>query len=165
VSLLTTIAIAQGFATVLWLATAQGTFEVEYYLYLIQDWRWLLIFGVYACVGSNFVEHLVMIGRRRSWADLFHLPVGIWYGWSVLPAYVQGNVKGLLGAPAAWFRTPKYRRQDTSVFSRLPTMTRTVNLTIFLAVVSFYFYEGWQFGWRDPFALLLVPAFLLAVTE
>jgi cellulose synthase/poly-beta-1,6-N-acetylglucosamine synthase-like glycosyltransferase len=68
-SLLTAIAIAQGVVTVLWLTLGVGSYPVEYYLYVVTEWRLPLVAAIYACVFSNFVEPLVMIlakKRRRS---------------------------------------------------------------------------------------------------
>jgi cellulose synthase/poly-beta-1,6-N-acetylglucosamine synthase-like glycosyltransferase len=164
--LLTTIAIAQGMGVVAWLALGAGTFGVESYLYLVGTWRVPLLWIVYACILSNLFEPLVMILiKKRRPGELLHVPMGVWYAWSVLPAYVQGTVKGLLGARIDWFRTPKFIRGQLGVLSRLPPMARAVNGAACLMLLTMYFVEGWAFGWRDPFALLLVPAFLLATIE
>jgi hypothetical protein len=32
-------------------------------------------------------------------------------------------------------------------------------------LIALYFTEGWSFAWKDYFALLWVPAFLLAVAK
>jgi hypothetical protein len=40
-----------------------------------------------------------------------------------------------------------------------------MNAGVFVVLLTSCFLEGWAFGWRDPFALLLIPAFALAVLE
>lgn len=165
-SLLTTAAIVQGMGVVLWLALRSGSYATEYYLYLVGQWHTPLAWLVYGCILSNLLEPIVMIlVKRRRPLDLLHLPMGVWYAWSVLPAYVQGSVKGLLGARTEWFRTPKFVRGQLGPLSRLPIGARAVNGAVCLLLLAMYFVEGWFFGWRDPFALLLVPAFLLATIE
>ena len=165
-SLLTMLAIVQWMGVVAWLALGSGSYATEYYLYLVGQWRTPLAWAVYGCVLSNLLEPLVMIlVKKRRPRDILHLPMGVWYAWSVLPAYVQGSVKGLLGSRTEWFRTPKFVRGQLGPLSRLPLTARAVNGTVCLLLLTMYFVEGWVFGWRDPFALLLVPAFLLATLE
>jgi cellulose synthase/poly-beta-1,6-N-acetylglucosamine synthase-like glycosyltransferase len=165
-SLLTAAAILQGIATVIWLVAAAGSYSVEYYLYLVQSWRLPLVLSIYGCILSNFVEPLVMIlVKKRRLADLVHLPMAVWYAWSVLLSYVQGNVKGLLGIPIYWFRTPKFLRGRPAIFSKPTPSVRLANAALCLALLLFYLFEGYAFGWRDPFALLLIPAFFLAASK
>jgi cellulose synthase/poly-beta-1,6-N-acetylglucosamine synthase-like glycosyltransferase len=162
-SVLTASAVLQGFGVVLWLALDAGSYAVEYYLYLVGQWRTPLVWIVYACIFSNLLEPVIMIlVKRRRPRDLLHLPMAVWYAWSVLPAHVWGTLKGLLHARTGWFRTPKYVRGELGRLSQLPFVARVVNGTICALLLAMYFVEGWAFGWRDPFALLLVPAFLLA---
>ena len=163
---LSTAAIAMGMGTVAWLAVASGRYDVEYYLYLMEHARTPVLAVVYACILSTVVEPLVMIvAKKRRPAELLHLPMGIWYAWSVLPTYVVGTLKGLAGVKIAWFRTPKFIRGRLEPLSRLSLTTRAVNVGLCLAMIGFYAVEGWAFGWRDPFALLLLPAFLLAASR
>ena len=39
---------------------------------------------------------------------------------------------------------------------------RLLNLAVLAVLVALYFAEGWSFGWKDYFALLWLPAFVLA---
>jgi hypothetical protein len=162
-NLLTAVAIVQGAATVLWLALGAGGFSVEYYLYLVSKWRIPLILTVYGCALSNFVEPVTMILiKKRAPRELVHLPMGVWYAWSVLLTYSKGTIRGLLGIRTDWFVTPKFLRGQAFLRSHLPATTRVLNFAACLGLLLLYFLEGWAFGWRDPFALLLVPAFLMA---
>jgi cellulose synthase/poly-beta-1,6-N-acetylglucosamine synthase-like glycosyltransferase len=162
-SLLTTAAIGQGMAVVVWLHVLSGSYAVEYYLALVGRWRAPLLLAVYVCLLSNVIEPLVMIlVKKRQPGELLHLPMGVWFAWSVIPAYVVGNVKALAGVRTTFFRTPKFLRGRIGVLSRVGWSTRAAHGTICLALLAFYAFEGWAFGWRDPFALLLVPAFVLA---
>lgn len=165
-TVLTTIAILQGIATVWWLNLAAGSFEVDYYLYLLSRGGWPLIAFVYLCIASNLVEPLVMIVvKKKQWSDLAHLPMAIWYAWSVLLSLAWGSVKGLAGINLDWFRTPKYLRQKVGKSHGPPLVTRLANILFFLSLLSFYWLEGWSFGWHDPFAILLIPAFFLGAIE
>jgi hypothetical protein len=40
-----------------------------------------------------------------------------------------------------------------------------MNAGICILLLLSYSLEGWTFGWRDPFAVLLIPAFVLAVRD
>jgi hypothetical protein len=85
-TLLTGLAILLGTTTVLWLIMAWNTYAVEYYLYLLGICKLPYIFLLYWCILSNFVEPLVMIVvKKRSCRDLLHLPMMVWYAWSVIP--------------------------------------------------------------------------------
>ena len=107
---------------------------------------------------------MILVKKRRP-GDLLHLPGGIWYAWSVLLALVCGTLRGLWGVKMGWFRTPKYLRQEVGATPGLPSSARLVNIFVCLVVLCFYCLEGWAFGWRDPFAFLLVPAFVLAALK
>jgi hypothetical protein len=78
---------------------------------------------------------------------------------------VLGSIKGCLRISVEWFRTPKFIRGQLGILSRLPLSARVFNGAVCLVLLAMYFVEGWVFGWRDPFALLLVPAFVLATLE
>ncbi|MCD4754380.1 MAG: glycosyltransferase [Deltaproteobacteria bacterium] len=162
-TLLTGSAILLGMTTVLFLALAWGTYSAEYYLYVMETLKTPFIILLYFCILSNFVEPLIMIlVKKRRYRELFHLPMMVWYAWSVLIAYIIGNIKGLFGFKLGWFRTPKLLRSDVGHLPRLPAFMRTLNLCTCLALVCLYFSQGWFFGWFDEFALLWIPAFLLA---
>jgi cellulose synthase/poly-beta-1,6-N-acetylglucosamine synthase-like glycosyltransferase len=165
-SVLTTCALAVGIATVLWLNLGWNTYQVEFYLYLAESVRIPFMILIYGCVLSNFVEPLVTIlVKKRDWLDLLHLPMAVWYAWSLLHTYVLGNVKGLLGRHVDWFRTPKVPRLQVKKFSPSPAPIRLVNLLTLIVLISLYFTEGWSFAWKDYFALLWVPAFMLAAVR
>ena len=162
-TLLTGSAILLGMITVLWLSLFWNTYSVEYYLYILGIIKVPFVGIVYWCILSNFIEPLIMILlKKRSYRDLLHLPMMVWYAWSVLPTYIIGNIKGLLGQNLDWFRTPKFPRSKAIHFDSAPVSIRILNLSVCIALLAFYFSEGWNFGWFDEFALLLIPAFLLA---
>jgi hypothetical protein len=140
---------------------------VEYYLFALGIIKTPFICLVYFCILSNFVEPLITIlFKKRTYRNLFHLPMMIWYAWSVLPTYVIGNIKGIFGYELVWFRTPKFNRSDnTEISLRLPAGIHKINLFASILLFCFYFAEGWFFGWFDEFALLLLPAFLLVSTK
>jgi cellulose synthase/poly-beta-1,6-N-acetylglucosamine synthase-like glycosyltransferase len=163
-TLLTAFAIIVGMFTVAWLSLAWNTYAVEYYLFLLGIIKIPFVALLYFCLFSNLIEPLVMIVvKKRSYRDLAHLPMTIWYAWSVIYTYSIGNLKGLMGIRLNWFRTPKYLREHTvHTAQTTPLSVRFVNLLICIIVSSIYFSEGWIFGWFDEFALLLIPAFLLA---
>jgi hypothetical protein len=162
-TLLTGSAILLGILTVLWIALFWNTYSVEYYLYILGMIKVPFVLVVYGCVLSNFVEPLVMIlVKKRSYRELLHLPMMVWYAWSVLPTYVIGNIKGLYGFELDWFRTPKFIRNTTKSFKGTPPSIRIINLCACIGLLCFYFGEGWLFGWFDEFVVLLIPAFILA---
>jgi cellulose synthase/poly-beta-1,6-N-acetylglucosamine synthase-like glycosyltransferase len=165
-SLLTAFSIMEGVATVFWLTFRAGTYPVEYYLSILERYQTALFATVYACVLSNLLGPIVMIVlKRRKWVELIHLPIGQWYAYSVLLTYVGGSIKGLLRLRANWFLTPKFIRGESGVWRRRPMRMRVINGGVLLLLVVSYSLEGWMFGWRDVFALLLIPAFALAVRE
>jgi hypothetical protein len=143
-----------------------GSYSTEHYLYLVERWHVPLVMLMYWCVLSTLVEPVVMILVKKGHrSDLFHLPMGVWYVWSVLPAYVQGSLKGFFGIKTGWFCTPKFNRGELGALSRLSSGVRLANAVFCAFVLGIYFLEGWTFGWHDPFALLLVPACVLATVE
>jgi len=165
-SLLTAFSIVQGVATVLWLTLEAGTYPVEYYLSIVQKWQLPLFVTIYACVLSNLFGPVIMVlAKKRQPLDLLHVPMGQWYAYSVLLTYVVGSVKGLLGIKAGWFLTPKFIRGQLGVRPNRQRKMRLMNAGICVVLLLSYSLEGWAFGWRDPFALLLIPAFVLAVRE
>lgn len=162
-TLLTGSAILLGMMTILWLTLAWNTYAVEYYLYMLGLAKIPYVILLYWCILSNFVEPLVMIlVKKRSYRDLLHVPMMVWYAWSVLLTYGIGNIKGLFGLQMGWFRTPKFIRGRVGHLPRVPASVRALNLCTCVTLLYFYFSEGWVFGWFDTFALLLIPAFLLA---
>ena len=162
-TLMTGIAILLGMTTVWWIAFAWNSYSVECYLLLVGTFRVPLVVLLYLCILSNFVEPLIMIFfKKRNYRDLFYLPMMVWYAWSVLPTYVIGNFKGLFGVKLDWFRTPKYVRGSVGHLPRIPLSIRALNLCVCIFLLCFYFSQGWFFGWLDEFALILIPAFLLA---
>lgn len=161
-TLLTGLMILLGMITVLWLIFAWNSYAVEFYLYTIGLLKIPFIVLIYWCILSNFVEPLAMILiKKRKWQDLLHLPMMVWYAWSVLPTYFIGNIKGLFGSKLDWFRTPKFKRNRVGKLSSVPLPMRALNSCICATLLFFYFCEGWNFGWFDEFALLLIPAFIL----
>ncbi len=162
-TLLTGTAILTGIATVIWLILDWNSYAVEYYLYVMGRVKGPFLFLLYWCILSNFIEPLIMvIAKKRSYRDLVHLPMMVWYAWSVIPTYVIGNIKGLTGARLDWFRTPKFSRDSTESLPSMPRSVRLLNLLACTAALGIYFSEGWVFGWFDEFSLLIIPAFLLA---
>ncbi len=165
-SILTAWALLVGVVTVLWLALAWNTYQVEFYLYVAEKVRIPFTILIYGCVLSNFVEPLVVIlVKKRDLLDLLHFPMAVWYAWSALHTYVLGNTKGFLGRHLDWFRTPKYARRQAEKGSHVPASIRLANLFTLIMLVALYFTEGWAFGWKDYFALLWVPAFTLALAR
>jgi len=165
-SLLATLATVQGVATVLWLTLQAGTYQVEYYLSIVEKWQIPLFVTIYACVLSNLLGPVIMVlAKKGKPLDLVHVPIGQWYAYSVLLTYVVGSVKGLLGVRAVWFLTPKFIRGQLRVRPRRQAGMRLMNAAMCAVLLLSYSLEGWIFGWRDPFALLLIPAFVLAVRE
>ena len=156
------LAILLGIATVMWLTLFWDSFAVESYLYLLGFIKLPLVVLLYLCIASNFVEPIIMIvSKTRRYHDLLHLPMMVWYGWSVLYTYAIGNLKGLLNIPQTWFRTPKFLRADVGVVPKTPLPVRLFNAGACILLMGLYLTEGWAFGWFDEFALLLLPAFLL----
>jgi len=162
-TLLTGAAFLVSIATVTWLVLAWNSYAVEYYLYVLGTVKVPFLCLLYWCILSNLVQPLIMvIAKKRSYRDLVHLPMMVWYTWSVIPTYVIGNIKGLTGARLGWFRTPKFAREDGALLPSMPLSVRLLNLLACLAALAIYFSEGWAFGWFDEFSLLVIPAFLLA---
>jgi hypothetical protein len=152
--------------TIWWLTTDWNSYAVEYYLYFLDRFKTPFVIAVYLCILSNFIEPLIMIlVKKRSYLDLLHFPMMVWYAWSVLLTYITGNVKGFFRINMGWFRTPKFLRHQVGDLSHVPASVRAINLCMCLAILGFYFTEGWVFGWFDTFGLLLVPAFLIASTK
>jgi cellulose synthase/poly-beta-1,6-N-acetylglucosamine synthase-like glycosyltransferase len=162
-TLLTGVAIALGMSTVGWVVLAHDSYAVEYYLYVIGVVRVPYVALLYWCILSNLVEPLLMVSiKKRDWRGVIHLPMMVWYAWSVVPTYIIGNIKGLLRLDLDWFLTPKFSRTDARVLDTMPFTVRAFNLAACVALLAFYFLEGFYFGWSDDFALLFIPAFLLA---
>ena len=164
-TLFTAFAIVLGILTVTWLVLAWNTYAVEYYLYIVSRFRVPLLFIIYACLLSNLVGPLVMAIKRGRMSDVLHLPMAIWYAWSLLPTYVAGNLKGLFGVQMDWFRTPKFARGHAVERRDAPISGRLISASICVVLMAFYFVEGWTFGWHDEFALILIPAFVLATVS
>ncbi|MCF6254699.1 MAG: glycosyltransferase family 2 protein [Gammaproteobacteria bacterium] len=162
-TLFTGIALIVGIITITWLAANWNTYSAEYYLYLFSIIKGPFLVLVYACILANFIEPLVMILiKKRSYEELFHLPMSFWYAWGNLHTYIAGNIKGLFNLKLGWFCTPKFNRDNVGHLPRIPTSMRLLNIFTFVAFLGLYFSEGWVFGWRDEFALLWLPAFLIA---
>jgi cellulose synthase/poly-beta-1,6-N-acetylglucosamine synthase-like glycosyltransferase len=162
-TLFTSIAILFGMTFILWLTMFWNTYAAEYYLYVIGTIKVPFVILVYWCILSNFIEPVVMIVfKKRRCRELLHLPMMVWYQWSLIPTYVLGNIKGLFNLELGWFRTPKFVRDQVGRLPGVPASVRALNLCTCVMILGFYFSEGWIFGWFDEFALLLVPAFLLA---
>lgn len=162
-TLLTGFAIFQGIITILWLIAAWNSYAVEYYLYMLGLVKAPFLVLLYLCISSNFVEPIIMIlFKKKTYRDIFHLPMMVWYAWSVIPTYVIGNVKGLSGASQSWFCTPKFVRGDVKRLPGIPRTVRLVNICVCVIALGFYFSEAWVFGWFDEFAILIIPAFLIA---
>ncbi len=162
-TVLTGIAILLGMITIGWLTFGWNSYEVEYYLYLLEPVKMPFAFIVYFCILSNFVEPVIMVlVKKKTHRDLFHIPMMIWYAWSVLLTYIIGNIKGFFGINLGWFRTPKFYRDQVGQLSGSPVSIRILNFCVCITILGFYFSEGWVFGWFDTFGLLLIPAFLIS---
>jgi|GEM_PF-2667494 len=160
---LTTACFGLAAFTVFWLTWCPETFAAQYYLYLTGRWRTLLSLLTYACVCSNFCEPMIAcFVRKKYWPDAVHGIMSVWYSWSTVLTYAAGTFKGLFGGGGPWFRTPKFVRGKAIRSNRLPMRVRCVNLAVALALAVVYYLEGWAWGWLDPFALVWLPAFLLA---
>lgn len=165
-TLLTGVALLLGIITVLWLAWGWNSYAVEYYLYLLGFVKAPLLLLIYFSILSNFVEPLIMIFcKKRAYREVCHIPMMVWYAWSILPTYIKGNVIGLAGIKLDWFRTPKYVRGSVPGLSSGSDKVKLMNLVFCAVVLMFYFFQGFNFGWFDEFSLLLVPAFLIASIE
>ena len=162
-TLLTCAAIILGMLTVFWIALFWNSYPVEYYLYIIGLIKTPLIILLYGCILSNFFEPLIMVlFKKRNIKDLLRLPMVVWLAWSVLPTYAIGNLKGLFNINLDWFRTPKFIRNTSCKLSGTPLAVKMISICICFSLGIFYFSQGWLFGWFDEFALLLLPAFILA---
>jgi cellulose synthase/poly-beta-1,6-N-acetylglucosamine synthase-like glycosyltransferase len=162
-TVLTGFAILLGMITIGWLAFGWNSYEVEFYLYILEPVKIPLVLLVYFCILSNFVEPIIMIvAKKRTYRDLLHLPMMVWYAWSVLLTYILGNIKGFFRIDFGWFRTPKFFRHQVGPLSGSPPLIRFLNLCVCTTILGFYFSEGWVFGWFDTFGLLLIPAFLIS---
>jgi cellulose synthase/poly-beta-1,6-N-acetylglucosamine synthase-like glycosyltransferase len=162
-TLLTIMAICIGVFTIFWITLFWNTYSVELYLYLLGLIKLPLVLIIYGCILSNFFEPLIMILiKKRSYRELVRLPMMVWYAWSILPTYAIGNIKGLFSQKLDWFRTPKFQRNSIKSFRGLPISVRLLNISIFTALLCFYFCQGFFFGWFDEFVLILLPAFFLA---
>ncbi len=135
-------------------------------MYLVSFVKIPFVIVICICLLSNLIEPFVMIVfKRRSYRDLLHFPMMLWYGWSVMLTYIMANLKGLFGIKLDWFRTPKFLRDNIGPLSSGPASVRALNLGVCATFIGFYFMEGWVFGWFDTWGLLLVPAFLLAAMK
>ena len=162
-ALFTALTIVVSFIAISWVANCWNTYEVEYYLYLLDKVRTPFIILIYFCVLSNFVEPLILVlFKKRSYLDLFHLPMMVWYAWSLLLTFFIGNIKGVFNLEKKWYRTPKYTRDLKYKVAPTPAGIRTLNAIICCVFLLFYFVEGWLFGWYDNFSMLILPAFILA---
>ncbi len=162
-TLLTGLAIAIGIISILWLILAWNSYPVEFYLFVIGQVKLPFVILLYFCLLSNIIEPLVMIlAKTRRYRDVLHLPMMVWYAWSVIPTYVTGNIKGLFHLNLDWFRTPKYHRDQAVGLPRSSITVRAVHIIMCVIFVGMYAAEGWVFGWFDEFAWLLLPAFVLA---
>lgn len=161
--LLTGCAILLGIFSIVWIIWSWNSYESEYYLHLLEAFRTPLIVLLYWCMLANVIQPLVMIlVKRRTYRDLLHLPMTIWYAWGVLPWYVLGNIKGLTGRNVYWFCTPKFVRSKVTTLSSAPLRVRALSACGCIGIAFYYCMQGWSFGWFDGFALLLIPAFVLA---
>ncbi|MHC4309629.1 MAG: glycosyltransferase family 2 protein [Planctomycetota bacterium] len=162
-TLLTNIAIITGIFSIIWITLNWNSYPVEFYLYCMDKIRLPLITIIYACIFSNFFEPIIMIlFKIRDPKFILHLPMTVWYAWSILPTYLIGNLKGFFTIDLGWFRTPKYKRNTRTKFRNTPAPIRLINLCVFIALTLLYFCEGWFYGWFDEFVVLLLPAFILA---
>jgi cellulose synthase/poly-beta-1,6-N-acetylglucosamine synthase-like glycosyltransferase len=165
-SLFSTIALMVGAMTLLWLYIGRNTYQVEYYLYIVEKWRTPLLMIIYWCLLSNLTEIVIMITiKKRNYADLLHVPMCVWYAWSTLPTYVIGNLKGVFRINTNWFCTPKYKRSNVGKLKGMPNAIRVINYFLCIALICFFYFEGAIFGWVDIFGILWIPAFLLASKE
>jgi cellulose synthase/poly-beta-1,6-N-acetylglucosamine synthase-like glycosyltransferase len=165
-SLLTAVTLLIAISTFAWLAAGWNSYATEVYLYAFEVIRVPFLALVIWCLVSNIVEPVIMIVcKKRAPRDLLHLPMMIWYAWGVIPTYVLGNLKGLFGLRLDWFCTPKPLRGQSGRFAPTSAASRIAHFAMLAAALGFYFSEAWIFGWFDWFALLFVPAFVLAAVR
>lgn len=165
-TLFTMLALFLGVATIFWVYACWNTYPVEYYLFQISKVKTPLVLLIYFCLLSNILESFIMIVvKKRTYMDLLHLPMFVWYTWSVLPTCVIGNLKGFLGVRMSWFCTPKFLRGNSGSITRVPYTVKFVNYFVCLIVMLSYFIQSSVFGWVDIFIFLWIPAFLIASME
>jgi cellulose synthase/poly-beta-1,6-N-acetylglucosamine synthase-like glycosyltransferase len=165
-SLFTTIALLIGSLTSLWLYFGWNTYPVEYYLYLVGRGIAPFIIIIYLCLLSNFFETFIMIViKKRTYIDMLHVPMSVWYMWGSMPTYVIGDLKGFWGVHLEWFCTPKFLRGNVVALTSTSFPIRIINWLICIALIFFYFFQGYALGWADILAYMWIPAFLLVVTE
>jgi cellulose synthase/poly-beta-1,6-N-acetylglucosamine synthase-like glycosyltransferase len=140
-----------------------GDYAVERYAVTVQEHRRLLGAVIAACLCSNFLQPILTAIRSRSLADLSQLPLTTWYSWSLLPTYVHANLKGLLGIPMNWFKTPKYVRGSPESSVRQHPWPKAPRIALVCLMLCFYFFEGFTTERLDLFAFLWLPAFLLTI--
>jgi cellulose synthase/poly-beta-1,6-N-acetylglucosamine synthase-like glycosyltransferase len=161
-SILVLFAVAVLCGTFAWLSIASGSYTSEYYLYLIQRWRQPLTAIIYACLLSNFMEPIAMIlVKKRTWLDLLHLPMAVWYAWGTTPTYAAATIRGIFGKSLDWYRTPKYARDKKHPRDPLPALWRIVHVILAVVCLLLFGATASQSGWFDPYAYLWIPAFVL----
>ncbi len=165
-TLLTAVAIVLGMLTCVWLAAAWNSYGAELYLYTLGQFSVVFCILIYWCLLSILVEPVIMIlFKKKTAIELCHLPMMVWYAWSVIPTYVIGNIKGLAGLSQGWFRTPKVVRGQATPESSIPLALRIINVAAVAAAIAYYFSQLWVFGSYDLFAVLMIPAFILAAVQ
>ena len=160
------LAFLVGIFTVSWVIIGWNSFAVEYYLYIMQICQIPIVILIYMCVMSTLLGPILMIAfHKRRFSDLIYIPLAVWYAASIVSTYLIGNLNGFFHRQTEWFRTPKYCRAGFIQHVTQPIATKILNQIVLGIVALFYFVEGWAFGWIDLFAMLWIPALIIASTE
>jgi len=161
---LTACTILLSMITLILIVPNQGSFEAEQYLLLIEKHNFPITCLILYCLLSNFPQLLITtLLRKRSWRDLVNLPMTIWYSWSLLPTYITGNLRGILGIQMDWFKTPKYVRGSVDSLFKWRFEIRPLAFLLVILMSAFYYIEGMALGGMDFFAFLWIPALFLTL--
>lgn len=165
-SLFVALAFVVGVATVGLTLLFWNSYQIEYYLFVVQKLQHLVLVLIYLCVFSTVFGPIIMLTiHKRQHRDLIYLPLSLWCAWSVIHSYVIGSVKGMMRHKQDWYRTPKLRRSGPIAAEHPPTLERMAHILSLVFFLAFYFAEGWAFAWLDLFAMLWVPSMILASTN
>ena len=162
-AVLTMLAILLGIGTLAWLKLTAGSYKAEVFLYFMQKYRVLITTLISFCILSTWIQPLLLVYRTRRYADLAHLPMTIWYGWSLILPYFWGNIRGFRRAAGIWFRTPKLKRGATMSFGKSPVGIRAQYIALIVVFLLMFLVEGDLMLHFNPFALLIVPALIIAI--
>ena len=93
-NVLTLVALAMGVSTISWIFFLWNSYEVEYYLYIMQELRYPILIQIYICIASSFLGPISMISVfKKSHQDLVYVPIAIWNASSIIYTYLSGNIK------------------------------------------------------------------------